>query len=460
MAEILDRFNRIHIIGIGGSGTSGLAKILKALGKIVQGSDLKQGPQTKNLESLGIKIFYGHVSENISRDIDLVIRSQAVNYDNPEYCTARNMGIPVINYPKALGLLMREKKGIAVSGTHGKTTTSAMIAFMLKYVNHNPDFVIGGEICGIGNSGVGNSGLLVVEACEYKRSFLNLEPEIGVITAIEEDHLDYYRDIKDIQDAFENFSERIMPGGTLIGMSDDPAVADVMKKCGVMSIGYGLKSGNIRAKNINLLEDGNRFDCFYNGELLGGIFCSAWGIHNVLNALAVISVGITLGIPFSDIAEALKEFPGVFRRSQIIGKVNGIVIIDDYGHHPTEIVATLKGLRQRFPSRRIIVVFQPHQYSRTRFLLKDFASSFNLCDEVIVPDIYFVRDSENERKLINSEILVEKIQNQGTKAKYIPEFDEIVKYLVKNISRGDVVITIGAGPVYEVGLRFKTALEG
>lgn len=459
MDRILDKFRKIHIIGIGGIGTSGLAKIFHSLGKIVQGSDLGHGSQTKNLEKLGIKIFYGHSPENINSSINLVVHSQAVNHDNVEYSRAKELEIPIINYPKALGFLMREKKGIAVSGTHGKTTTSAMITFMLKYAGCKVDFVIGGEIYGIGNSGVENGNLLVVEACEYKRSFLNLEPEIAVITAIEEDHLDYYRDIKDIQNAFENFSERIMPGGKIIGMVEDPIVALIMNSCGVKSIGYGFNRGNVQAGNIRFLEDGNSFDCFYNGKLLGSVHCSMWGMHNVLNALAAISVGIILDIPFSVITRSLKEFPGVCRRSQIIGNVKDVVIIDDYGHHPTEIIATLKGLCQRFPKRRIIAVFQPHQYSRTRFLLKDFAASFNLCDEVIVPDIYFVRDSENERKLINSEILVKRIQNEGTKARYIGDFDEIVKYLVKNTSPGDLILTIGAGPIYEVGLKLKEALE-
>ncbi len=459
MDKTLDRFEKVHIIGIGGSGTSGLAKILKSLGKIVQGSDLRAGPQTKNLGKLGIRIFYGHAPENIDSSINLIIHSQAVNYDNPEYQEAKKLQIPIISYPRALGFLMREKRGIAVSGTHGKTTTSAMITFMLKYAGRDPDFVIGGEICGIGNSGVGKGGVLVVEACEYRRSFLNLEPEIAVITAIEEDHLDYYRDIRDIQDAFENFSERIVPEGKLIGMIEDPVVALVMRNCGVKSISYGFANGDVQAKNIDLFESGNRFDCFYNGKILGNIHSSVWGMHNVLNALATVSVGLILGIPFSDIAGSLKEFSGVCRRSQVIGWVNDIVIMDDYGHHPTEIVATLKGLRQRFPSRKIIAVFQPHQYSRTRFLLKDFATSFKSCDEVIVPDIYFVRDSENERKLINSEILVERIQNEGTKARYIADFDKIVDYLMGHISHGDLVLTIGAGPIYEVGLKLKAALE-
>lgn len=459
MERIIEKMNKIHIIGIGGSGTSGLAKIFKALGKNVQGSDMKKTEQTENLENSGIKVFYGHKLENIDPSIDIVVRSQAVNDDNPEFVAAKKINIPVITYPRALGLLMREKRGIAISGTHGKTTTSAMVVYMLKRCGYEPDFVIGGEISGYGNSGVGNSGFLVVEACEYKRSFLNLEPEIGIITSIEEDHLDYYRDINDIKNAFENFSERVHPYGKVIGMIEDDIVASVMSHCGVPVMSYGFNRGDIQAKNIRLSQDGNRFDCFYQGNKLGEIYIPLWGKHNILNALAAISTGLILGISFEKISDSLKNFPGVNRRSQILGIIKDVIIMDDYGHHPTEIVATLNGLRQRFPSRRLITIFQPHQYSRTRFLLKDFATSFTMADEVIVPDIYFVRDSENEKKLVNSEILVNEILKSGTSAKYIKEFDEIVDYLMKNVRSGDLVLTLGAGPVYQIGLKLKQALE-
>ncbi|HOK80477.1 MAG TPA: UDP-N-acetylmuramate--L-alanine ligase [bacterium] len=458
MEKIIKNVRVIHIIGIGGAGTSGLAKIFNAIGKKVQGSDMRKTSQTEFLENLGIKVFYGHSSDNIDKKIDLVIRSQAINPDNPEFLRAKQLNIPVITYPRALGLLMHEKKGIAVAGTHGKTTTSAMTVFMLKHAGYDPDFVIGGEICGYGNSGVGKGNFLVVEACEYKRSFLNLEPEVGIITSIEEDHLDYYRDLNDIKNAFEDFSERIKPGGNLIGMIDDPVVASVLTRSGSVSTGYGLEHGDVVAENVRFLEEGNRFDCYYKGEKLGEVFTPVYGKHNVLNALAVICTGIVLNIPFSQIVDALEKFPGVLRRSQLLACVNDIYIIDDYGHHPTEIIATLKGLRQRFPSRRIIAIFQPHQYSRTRFLLKDFASSFALADEVIVPDIYFVRDTENEKQLVNSEMLVNKIIENGTQAQYIRDFDYIVDYLAKNIKPGNIVLTIGAGPIYEVGLKLKEVL--
>ncbi|HOJ31025.1 MAG TPA: UDP-N-acetylmuramate--L-alanine ligase [bacterium] len=458
MEKIIEKMKVVHIIGIGGSGTSGLAKIFRATGKMVQGSDMRRTTQTEYLENLGIPVFYGHNANNIDEKIDLVIRSQAITPDNPEFLRAKELKIPVINYPRALGLLMHEKRGIAVAGTHGKTTTSAMTVFMLKHAGYDPDFVIGGEICGYGNSGVGTGNFLVVEACEYKRSFLNFEPDVGIITSIEEDHLDYYRDINDIKNAFDDFSERIKPGGKLIGMMEDPLVASVMTKSGTISLGYGFEYGDVLAKNIRFTEEGNRFECYYSGKKLGEVFTPVYGKHNVLNVLAVICTGMVLDVPFSQIVDALDKFPGVLRRSQILACVNDIFIVDDYGHHPTEIVSTLRGLRQRFPSRRIITVFQPHQYSRTRFLLKDFAASFTLADEVIVPDIYFVRDTETEKYLVNSEILVNRILENGTMAKYIKDFDSIVAYLAKNVKPGSLVLTIGAGPIYEVGLKLKEAL--
>lgn len=453
MKNWLDKIHKVHIIGIGGTGTSGLAKIFDSLGKIVQGSDMSKTFQTKNLEDKGIKVFYGHSSTNIDCSIDLVIRSQAINFDNPECRRAKDLKIPIISYPGALGLLMLEKRGIAIAGTHGKTTTSAVIVFMLIEAGYSPGFLIGGEIVGYGNSGVGESQLLVVEACEYKRSFLNLSPEIGIITSIEEDHLDYYHDINDIKNAFEAFSERVQPSGKLIGMIDDPIVQSVIDNCGTVSFGYGINKGIVQAKNIRLLEDGNRFVCYYDGGKLGEVYTPLYGKHNVLNCLAAISTGIILGISFQKITECLAKFPGVCRRSQILGRIDDILIMDDYGHHPTEIVATLKGVRQRFPSRRIVVVFQPHQHSRTRFLLEDFAASFKLADEVIVPDIYFVRDSENEKKLVNSEILVDRMVKNGTDAKYIKDFDSIVKYLALNTEPQSIIMTIGAGPVYEIGIK-------
>ncbi|MCL5408703.1 MAG: UDP-N-acetylmuramate--L-alanine ligase [Candidatus Omnitrophica bacterium] len=449
----------IHIIGIGGIGASGLAKIFHYEGKKVQGSDLIKTELTEKLKTSGIKIFYDQKPENIKKDIDLVIYSQAITEENPEYKKAKEYGIPCISYPQALGLLTKEKRTIAISGTHGKTTTSALIVNLLNSGGIETNFVIGGEITGLGNSGIGKSDFLVVEACEYKRSFLDYEPEIEVMTAIEEDHLDYYKDINDIVSAFKEFSGKIKNKGILIANTDDENVRSVISEYNGELLTYGIKNGHIRADNIILSEKGNTFDCLYNNKKIGTFRTNLYGLHNVLNSLACISAGITLKISLESIADSLEKFPGVNRRFQEIKNVNGITIMDDYGHHPTEIEATLKGLRQKYPQKRMLIIFQPHQYSRTRFLLKDFASSFSLADEVIVPDIYFVRDSEIEKKFINSKILVHEILKNGIQAKYIPKFSEIVKYLSREAKNGDLILTIGAGPINEVAYAFKDEIK-
>lgn len=455
----MDNKKLIHIIGIGGIGASGLAKILHYKGEKVQGSDMTKTELTEKLKNFGIEIFYEQNEDNITKDTGLVIYSQAITEENPEYKRAKEYGIPLISYPQALGQLTKEKRTIAVSGTHGKTTTSALIVNLLNSCGIETNFVIGGEIIGLGNSGIGKSDFLVIEACEYKRSFLNYKPEIGVITAIEEDHLDYYKDINDIVSAFKEFSKKIKKNGTLIANADDKNIQSVISEYKEKILCYGIKSGDVQAKNIILSEKGNIFDCVYKDKKIGTFKTNLYGLHNVLNSLACISAGIILKIPLESIEKSLKNFPGVDRRFHEIKNIDGITIIDDYGHHPTEIEATLKGLNQKYPQKRLIVIFQPHQYSRTRFLLKDFASSFSLADEVIVPDIYFVRDSEMEKKFINSEILVNEISKNGTKAKYIPEFKGIVEYLIKETKKGDVVLTIGAGPINEVAYTLKNKIE-
>ncbi len=449
----------IHIIGIGGIGASGLAKILNYTGKKVQGSDLIKTALTEKLKDSGIKIFYSHKEENITKDIDLVIYSQAIDEENPEYKKAKEYGIVSLSYPQALGLLTKEKRTIAICGTHGKTTTSALIVNLLNLNEIGTNFVIGGEITGIGNSGIGKSNFLVIEACEYKRSFLNYEPEIEIITAIEEDHLDYYKDINDIVSAFEEFSGKIKNKGTLIANADDKNIQVVISKYKGKILKYGIKNGDVRAENIILSEQGNIFDCVYKNKKIGIFKTNLYGLHNVLNSLACISTGIILELPMKNIEKLLKNFTGVNRRFQEIKTINGITIVDDYGHHPTEIEATLKSLKQKYPQKRLRIVFQPHQYSRTRFLLKDFASSFSLANEVIVPDIYFVRDSEIEKKLISSEMLVNEISKNGVKAKYIPEFKQIVEYLSKEAKNGDLILTIGAGPINEVAYALKNTIK-
>jgi len=458
-SDIFTKAKRVHIIGIGGIGTSGLAYLLLQEGKIISGSDTNLTQITKTLERKGIKVFSPQREENIKEDIDLVIYSQAILPDNPEYRKAQQLKIPLLSYPEGVGEIMRSKRGIAIAGTHGKTTTSALITYLLKKNKFSPSFLIGGQITGFGNSDIGLGDFLIVEACEYKRSFLNYFPEIAVITSVEKDHLDYYKNLKEIKKAFNEFAENTRKDGFIVYYGDNKNIEAVVKRSNREKISYGLKRGDFVGKNIKTKNGKTEFDCYFKDKKLSHIKMKIWGEHNVLNALACISVGKILGIGVKGIKEAIETFPGVKRRCEIVGKEKGILIIDDYGHHPTEIKATLSSLKSVFPKRRLIVVFQPHQYSRTRFLLKDFASSFTDADKVVVPDIYFVRDSLKEKKLVNAEILVDRIRKNGKEALYLPTFEEIVEYLMEILRKNDIVLTLGAGPVDLVAKRLLEKLR-
>ncbi|MCX8082141.1 MAG: UDP-N-acetylmuramate--L-alanine ligase [bacterium] len=448
-SNILEKAKRIHLIGIGGTGMSGLAKLLSTMNKKISGSDNNLSRTLEQLKRKGIKIFYPQKEENIRQDIELVVYSHAILPDNPEYKKAIEYNIPLLSYPEAIGYIMDKKRGIAIAGTHGKTTTSSLIVSILKTSGFSPSFLIGGEIKNVGNSEAGKSDLLIVEACEYKRSFLNYKPEIGVVTAIEEDHLDYYKDIEEIKSAFRDFLNNIK--GLIVYCADDRNVTDVIKTITNKDMGsYGLGNGSWKANNIKFSKKFSEFDCIFKGKKETHIKLAISGIHNIRNALAAIAVARYLDVPWKSIKNGLKNFNGVHRRCEIIGRAGGVTILDDYGHHPTEIRYTLKCIRNMFPHNRLIVVFQPHQYSRTRFLLKEFAMSFSDADKVVVPDIYFVRDSVIEQKLVNARMLVEKIRKNGKEALYLPTFDEIVEYLYEITKKGDVILTIGAGPVDKV----------
>ncbi len=449
--NIIDRVKNIHLIGIGGTGMSGLAKLLLDMNKKISGSDNNCSLTLEELKKKGIKIFCPQKEKNVAgKKIELVIFSQAILPDNPEYKKTVELGIPLISYPQAIGYLMEKRRGIAVAGTHGKTTTSSLIVSVLIQAGLSPSFLLGGQIRGIGNSGVGNSNLLVVEACEYKRSFLNYAPEMAVLTNIEKDHLDYYKDITDIKRAFHDFLENVSEGGIIYCADDRNATYVVRGLKNKKRISYGIEKGDWTARNIRFVKTHSEFDCFFKGKKVERIKLGISGIQNVQNSLAAVACARYLGVEWNDIQRGLEAFKGVHRRCEILGKIAGVTVIDDYGHHPTEIKCTLKCIREIFGKSRLIVVFQPHQYSRTRFLLKEFATSFHEADKVVVPDIYFVRDSMLERKLVNAQILVEKIRKNGGEALYLPTFEEIIEYLYEIARRGDVILTVGAGPVDEV----------
>jgi UDP-N-acetylmuramate--alanine ligase len=353
-----------------------------------------------------------------------------------------------------LGNVFDQFSGIAVCGTHGKSTTSAWTAYVLEKAGLNPSFIIGADIPQLGGScGVGSSNWFVAEACEYDRSFLNLHPQIAVMLNIEADHLDYYRDEDEIVEAFADFARNIRPGGVLVANGRDKNVLRILRRPGLSAkvVTYGLDlSCQYTAVNPELMDGLYHFDVLFNGKLFGKTQISLPGLHNVENSLAVIAVLAEAGLPPARICELLPGFTGTDRRLMFKGKVREITVMDDYAHHPTEIRASLAGIRQRYQPKRLWCIFQPHQYSRTRFLLDDFAESFKLADITIVPEIYFVRDTAESKSQVNAQSLVGRIVQSGSQALFINDFDGILKHLKDYVQPGDLVVTMGAGTIWKV----------
>jgi len=342
---------------------------------------------------------------------------------------------------------------VAVSGTHGKSTTTAMVAFILREAKLDPSFVIGANVDQLsGGSGVGTSKYFVAESCEYDRSFLNLHPQYAAILNVEEDHLDYYSSLDEILGAFTTFASQLRPGGTLIINGEDANIARIMKDLPETRFEtFGLEAKcDWRAENINFNTGCAQFDVYYKNSSLGTCTLQLPGRHNMYNALAATALAYHCGVAPADIFQALGQFQGAYRRLTLKGSLSQITILDDYAHHPTEIQASLKAARERYNPRRLWCIFQPHQHSRTRFLLNDFAKSFTVADVVVVPDIYFVRDSEAECQLVNSGDMVARIAQNGGTACYLPRFDQILQYLKSQLAAGDLVITMGAGDIWKI----------
>jgi len=440
---------RFHFIGAGGIGMSGLAALLVKHKAKVTGSDQSGGIVIDRLNLSGADIKIGHKEHNLDPAADAVVISAAIRDDNPELKLARQLGIRVYKYAEALGKVFNSYSGIAISGTHGKSTSSAWLAYILKNAGVDPTFIVGADIPQLdGNSGIGEGKWFVAEACEYDRSFLNLKPQIGCILNIEPDHLDYYKDEAEIVEAFRDFANGIKPGGILIANGQDQNVAKIIQnRC--ETFGFDKKC-NFFAENIIENAGLYEFDVYHNGQLLGRTHNSIPGKHNVANALAVIAAASNADVESETILRVLPGFTGVDRRLMLKAKINDITILDDYAHHPTEIRASLKAIKEHYKPKRLWCVFQPHQYSRTRFLLDDFAESFKLADITLMPEIYFVRDSQESRKEVNAQVLVNKIAARGSEAIFIDGFDAICDYLTKNIVPGDVVVTMGAGDVWKV----------
>lgn len=443
-----------HFIGAGGIGTSGLAKLLMRRGAIISGSDMCHSAITDELCRLGAVIKIGHSADNLPSPVNAVVISAAVTAGNPELARAGELGCPIFKYAEMLGRLFDTFTGIAVSGTHGKSTTSAWITHLITEAQLKPNFIIGADIPQLGgSSGVGNGRIFVAEACEYDRSFLNLHPAIGVILNIEQDHLDYYRDEDEIVDAFSDFAAGIKPGGVLISNGSDKNVARVLRRLnsGRRVITVGLEPHcEFTAENLELVEGFYAFDILRSGQSLGRVRIGLPGLHNVYNALVVTAAAIEAGVPESVAIERLGSFSGIDRRLMLKAQLGGITILDDYAHHPTEIRASLQAVRQRYQPKRLWCVFQPHQYSRTRFLLDDFAESFKLADITIVPEIYFVRDTAESKNKVSAETLVERIRQRQCEALFINDFAGILNHLTQYVQNGDLVITMGAGTIWKV----------
>ncbi len=444
---------RIHLIGIGGSGMRALAGMLLARRAVVSGSDAAEGGPVQRLRQRGADVRVGQCAENLPDACDLVVHSAAIHEQNPELLAARQRGLEVIKYSQMLGRLMAERVGIAVAGTHGKSTTTAMVAYVLSAAGADPSYVVGATVPQLGGpSGAGGGRHFVAEACEFDRSFLNLCPRLATVLNIDEDHLDCYADLDAIIEAFKAFVSLVPAEGVLIANGEDRNVAralDRQPRCDVET--FGMADGcTWRGTVVEEARGRSILDVACRGDAFCRVAVPLPGRHNAYNTLAATALLHHAGIAAKRIAASLPQFSGAHRRMTLKARRGGVTVLDDYAHHPTEITATLRAIRDAYEPRRLLCVFQPHQHSRTRFLLKDFARSFALADEVIVPDIYFVRDSDREKEYISSEDLVAQIRLHGGSATYAETFDGIVRHVCREAGDGDLVVTMGAGNIWEV----------
>ena len=456
------KFEIVHFVGIGGVGMSGIAEVLKNLGYEVTGSDLKESETIRRLKALGIHVTIGHGAENI-KDAHVVVISSAVSSDNPEVLAARKQSIPVIPRAEMLAEIARLKYGVLVAGAHGKTTTTSLIASLLASGGFDPTVVIGGKLKGIGsNARLGQGEYLVAEADESDGSFLKLSPTIAVVTNIDREHMDFFKDIDALKDAFLSFVNKVPFYGVSLLCAENEYIKEILPKVQRRFITYGLRKGlDLVAENIEIEGLRSKFEAILRGVSLGFFEVPLPGLHNICNSLAAIGAAYELGIDSNRIKEALKGFTGVQRRFEFKGEVSGIRIFDDYGHHPTEIMATLKAAKEAIKQNsklqgRLVVLFKPHRYKRTRDLLNDFFTAFTDADKVILMDIYPA--GEKPLNGINSEVLLKGIKDSVKDIAYIKERGEILNYLDEELKKGDTLITLGGGDVWKIGeefLKFK-----
>jgi UDP-N-acetylmuramate--alanine ligase len=444
---------RLHFVGIGGSGMSGIAEVLVNLGYRVTGSDLVGSEVTRRLKRLGARVFRGHKAANVST-ADVVVVSSAVKADNPEVVEARRRRIPVIPRAEMLAEIMRLKYGVAVGGAHGKTSTTAMIANVLTAGGLDPTVVIGGRVKALRSGAkVGRGEFMVAEADESDGSFLKMKPTIAVVTNIDREHLDHYADLGEIQDAFAQFLARVPFYGAAVVCLDDPNLRAILPRVDRKLVTYGLSTDADLVASALVLEGfRSRFTVHRSGSRLGTVELGVPGRHSVANALAAIAVGIELDVPFPTIAKALARFHAVDRRFQARGEAFGATVVDDYGHHPTEIQATLEAAREGF-GRRTVVVFQPHRYSRTRALLEEFGRSFVLADHVVVTEIYAA--GESPLPGVDGRAVADALTRHGhPSVVFEPRLDRVPHRLRQIVRPGDLVVTLGAGDVWKAGEAF------
>jgi UDP-N-acetylmuramate--alanine ligase len=446
------QIKKIHFVGIGGIGMSGIAEILSNYELEISGCDAHVSSVTRRLERRGISVVAGHDPSHVEGK-DLIVVSSAIRHESPEIAEARSRRIPVIRRAEMLSEIMRLKRGVAVAGTHGKTTTSAMTAIVLSEAGLDPTLIVGGVLRNLEtNARAGVGEVLVVEADEYDRSFLTLHPEIAIITNIEADHLDCYDDLDDIRNAFAEFANRVPFFGAVIGCGDDERVAQLLDELPKRSVRYGLREGlELRALDLRFTPEGASFTVEHRGERLGSIELGVPGEHNVRNSLAAIAVGLELEIPFADIAAGLARFHGVERRFQILGECNGAIVVDDYAHHPTEIRATVEAARRSYEGRRIVALFQPHLYSRTRDFADDFAGALSLADVALVAPIYPAREEPIEG--VDAGMITRSAEKQGKANVSLVDLPtgEIAGAIRPQLGPDDLFITMGAGDVHVVG---------
>ena len=451
---------KIHFVGIGGIGMSGIAEILIDQGFRVSGSDRALSEVTEHLQSLGATIYEGHKAENLAADVDTLVYSSAVASENPELAEAERRKIPIVRRAEMLAEVMRLKYGIGIAGTHGKTTTTSMVSLVLLEGGFDPTVIVGGKLSGLGgtNARLGKGDFIVVEADEFDRSFLSITPTIAVLTTLETDHLDCYRDLEDIKGAFIQFANKVPFYGFIVLCLDEPALQDIMPQISKKKlVTYGLTpQADIQAIEIHHKENTSTFTVTRGFDDLGQVTLQIPGKHNIQNALAAIAVGLQLGVPFSKVKAGIEKFTGVYRRWEKKGEVDGIAVYDDYAHHPTECRATLSGVKSGW-RRRVVCVFQPHLYSRTRDFYEEFGKAFLLADVLVLTDVYPAREEPIQG--VTGELIANAAKQFGHKdVHYIQDKKQLPEYLKKNTRPGDIVITMGAGDIWKFGEEFLKQL--